>query len=132
MAQQKRAASAAAAALAGLLVTAAAPAPLTGVWGGPDTILTLTAEGGRIEHGCGAGTLGPLRPDASGKVRAEGRLEDYAGGPQRADTAPVTRAASFAGRVEGTTLHLTVTPAGGEPTAYTLVEGRRAKLIRCY
>lgn len=132
MAEPRRAASAAAAALGGLLMTAAAPAPLTGVWGGPDTLLTLTAEGGRIEHGCAAGTLGPLRPDAAGRVAAEGRIEDYAAGPQRADAAPAVRPARFEGTVEGATLRLTVTPAGGPATSYELVAGRRVKLIRCY
>lgn len=129
MAQHYRAASVA---LAGLLVSAAAPAPLSGVWGGPDTILTLTAEGGRIEHGCGAGTLGPLRPDAAGMVAANGQIEDYAAGPQRADAPPSTRPARFEGRVEGATLELRVTPEGGPAATYVLTQGRRAKLIRCY
>lgn len=132
MSQKRRAASAAAAALAGLLVTAAAPAPLTGVWGGPDTILTLTAEGGRIEHGCASGTLGPLRPDATGKVRADGHVEDHVAGPQAADVAPASRPALFEGKVEGQTLQLSVTPKGGAAQTYTLTQGRRAKLIRCY
>lgn len=121
-----------AAALAGLLVSAAAPAPLTGVWGGPDTVLTLTATGGRIEHGCGAGTLGPLRPDAAGKVAADGQVEDYEAGPQRADAPSSARPARFEGKVDGATLELRVTPEGGAATTYMLTQGRRAKLIRCY
>ena len=131
MAHHRRVA-ALAAAPAWLLVSAAAPAPLTGVWGGPDTVLTLTAEGGRIEHGCASGTLGPLRPDAAGKVRAEGRIEDHVAGPQRADAAPNFKPALFEGKVDGATLQLSVTPKGGTAQTYTLTQGRRAKLIRCY
>ena len=35
----------------------AAVAPLSGMWGGDRAVLTLTAEGGRLEFDCGYATL---------------------------------------------------------------------------
>ena len=37
-----------------------AGATLTGAWGGPHVLLTLSANGGRIEYDCAQGTLDEL------------------------------------------------------------------------
>ena len=52
-------------------------------------------------------------------------------GPQPGDEAPAQKEAVFEGRVQGDTLVLTVSRADGPAQSFTLLKGKRAKLIRC-
>lgn len=110
-----------------------AASPLGGEWGGDQVRLTLDATGGRIEYGCGAGTIDvPLQPDAQGRFSARGTHEVRTPGPTRADAAPALQAATYRGQVDGDRMTLTVEVAGGGTALrYTLIRGRSAKLIRC-
>ena len=110
----------------------AAP-PLAGEWGGDRSQLTITAAGGRIDYDCGSGTItGPVRLDAKNRFKANGRHEDYAGGPMQADAAPKTHATAYSGSLKGDTLVLTVKVSGeAKPRTLTLLRGKRVKLIRC-
>lgn len=111
-----------------------AASPLSGEWGGDQVRLTLDATGGRIEYGCGAGTIDvPLQPDAQGRFSARGTHEVRTPGPTRADAAPALQAATYRGRVDGDRMALTVeVSGGGAPLQYSLVRGRSVKLIRCF
>ena len=118
--------------LAFVMTGAANPAtPLSGVWGAPGTMLTLGAEGARLEQDCASGSFGPVHADARGRFTAMGRFEAYQPGPQRVDETPGGNA-SFAGAIEGDTLRLTIRPADGAAHDLTLTRGKRVKLIRCY
>lgn len=114
------------------LVSGAKPAPLTGTWGAPGAALTLTRDGGQLQQSCARGQLGPVIPNARGRFKASGTIEPYGAGPQRADGPPQTINAIFSGQVSKGNLELTVTPQHGQSEHYSLVEGRRSKIIRCY
>ena len=111
----------------------AAVAPLSGMWGGDRAVLTLTAEGGRLEFDCGYATLsGSVALDRRGRFKAAGVYYPESGGPVDADVPPAQLAARFDGTVSGTNLHLNFTQAkGGVDQAFDMVAGKRQKLIRC-
>ena len=118
----------------GMLMASGADAgtALVGEWGGPQVQLSLTAAGGRIEFSCAAATIAAIRPDPAGKFSADGRHEEFTGGPVQADAAPAATPARYTGQVDGDTLQLTVHRQGRAAETYTLQRGKRSKLIRCY
>jgi hypothetical protein len=119
---------AAAVAIAGM--AQAAPAPLTGVWGGDQTILTLRANGGSLESSCAQGQIkGPVVLDDKGQFAAEGSFQTFRGGPQREDETGAPRAA-FTGKVDGDTLVLTI-QGDGPPRRFSLTRDARPRLLRC-
>ena len=108
----------------------ATPAWLTGVWGGDQSILTLSADGGRLETGCAQGEItGPVRIDAKGEFRAKGQFQSFRPGPQREDEAPPPQV-SFTGRVSGETMELDVR-GGGPDRHLVLKRDAHPRLIRC-
>lgn len=111
----------------------AARAPLSGMWGGDRAVLTLTAEGGRLEFDCGYATLsGPVALDRRGRFKAAGVYYPESGGPVDADVPPVQLAARFNGTVSGSNLHLNFKQSkGAADRAFDMVAGKRQKLIRC-
>jgi hypothetical protein len=104
-----------------------------GSWGAFGAQMTLNDAGGRVEFGCGVGMLdSPLIPDANGRFTVAGRYEDWNVGPDRADAAPVPRAAAYSGRIDGNQMSLAIRVEGDRvPRTYTLTRGRKVKLIRC-
>jgi hypothetical protein len=128
MTRSKLAIAAAAAAIAA--TANATPAALTGVWGGDQSILTLRADGGRLESGCAQGEItGPVRVDAKGRFRAKGQFQSFRPGPQREDEAPALRVA-FTGRVDGDTMDLAIR-GGGSDRHLILKRDVRPRLVRC-
>ena len=125
----------AAALLLGGCQSAAAPAgPLVGEWGAQHVGLVLDAEGGRLEYDCAAGMIaGPIRPDRSGRFRAEGTHTPGQGGPDRIDYVPPRLPALYEGRVTGDrmTLRVRVVPTGLELGPFTLRRGAQPMLTRC-
>jgi len=115
---------------------ASPPASLSGVWGARGAILTVGADGARLEQDCASGSFGPVRVDAHGRFKANGRFETFQPGPQRADVDEAPGGAggnaSFDGAVNGNTLRLTIHSAEGGAHDLTLTKGMRVKLIRCY
>lgn len=103
------------------------------MWGGDRAVLTLTAEGGRLEFDCGYATLtGPVALDRRGRFNATGTYYPESGGPVDADQPPAQLAARFNGTVAGTNLHLNFKQTrGGLDQAFDMVAGKRQKLIRC-
>ena len=115
----------------GTAVTGAAPPSLAGIWGAPGSMLTIDAQGARLEQDCASGSFGPVRADAKGRFKAKGRFDLHQPGPQRADV-PAGADTIFSGRIKGDQLVLSIEPAGGRAQTVTLTRGRRVKLIRCY
>lgn len=115
---------------------ASPPASLSGVWGARGAMLTVGADGARLEQDCASGSFGPVHIDAHGRFKTTGRFETFQPGPQRADVDEAPGGAggnaSFDGVVQGNTLRLTVHPAGAPAHDLTLTRGMRVKLIRCY
>ena len=111
----------------------AAVTPLSGMWGGDRAVLTLTAQGGRLEFDCGYATLsGPVALDRRGRFKAAGVYYPESGGPVDADAPPGQLAARFDGTVSGSNLHLNFKQSNGAADqAFDMVAGKRQKLIRC-
>lgn len=126
-------------ALGGMLVaacqTVAAPAaPLTGSWGGRHVGLTLTAEGGRLDYDCAAGTIdAPPSLDRDGRFRARGTHTVGQGGPDRIGYEPPRLPATYEGWVRGDrmTLQVRVPSTGAELGPFTLRRDAEPILLRC-
>ena len=110
-----------------------AGATLTGAWGGLHVLLTLSANGGRIEYDCAQGTLDePVRPDAHGAFHVRGQHSQNQGGPARvADEPPAPRQATYDGTVSGDRMQLRVTSNGEEIGAYALRRGADPQMAFC-
>lgn len=120
-------------ALSALALSAAAPSPLTGEWGGDRVRLVLNAKGGQLSSDCASGTItGPVRIDARSRFKAKGDHEEYAAGPQLAEGAQHRHAATYRGSINGDTMTLIMQVEGNpRPQSFTLVRGKRTKLFRC-
>ena len=115
------------------LSTHAAVTPPFGIYGGDQVRLDLSANGGRLETACAAGTIdGPLTFDDRGHFVAAGSFETYASGPQAADAPPALARVRYTGDLADHELTLTVEASGATPpTILRLHYGRRSKIIRC-
>ena len=115
-----------------VLVAMVAAVPLTGVWGGPQVRLLLTATGGTLATGCAELALAaPIIPSPHGHFKIAGMQQVFRPGPQRADATPPTTAVQLEGNIVGTVMTLTVSAPGGAPETYRLDAGREGKLVRC-
>ena len=106
---------------------------LTGTWGGPQVLLTLSAKGGRIEYSCGQGTLDePVRPDAHGAFHVRGQHNQNHGGPARvADVPPAPQQATYDGNVSGDRMQLRVSSNGESIGSYALRRGADPHMAYC-
>lgn len=122
-----------AAALLASCVSASEPLSLTGPWGGEMVSLEI-GEGGSatIRESCGDIALDAIRPDVRGHFVTQGRLTNYAPGPQNADEAPASTPVEVTGRISGPTMTLIIAEPGAARRQIVLHKGRRAKVIRCY
>ena len=122
-------------ALAAIVMTGtsagAAGEELQGVWSAPGALLTVGPDGAVFRQDCSEARFGPVLPDKSGAFRATGAWEDHAPGPQPADAPPPRQDAILEGQFRDDALVLTVRRAGGAAQSFTLLKGKRAKLIRC-
>jgi len=108
---------------------------LLGRWGGHHAQLTLDGQGGRLELDCASGTLvGPVRPASDGRFSAPGTFEVHQGGPQPGDGPKASASnARYSGQVRDGVMTLSVLVEGADkPQEFSLREGVRAKLIKCY
>ena len=116
---------------------AAAPKPagdtLTGAWGGLHVLLTLSANGGRIEYDCAQGTLDePVRPDARGVFHVRGQHTQNQGGPARvADEPAAPQQATYDGTVSGDSMQLRVSSDGEAIGSYALRRGADPNMVFC-
>ena len=122
--------------LAGGVLMGAMPAgaaPLVGMWGGDQAVLTLDSGGGRLETSTGHAVLtGPIRPNAKGRFIAKGVYFSDPPGPAVADKVPDQTAARFEGMVTGAQMRLRVQTRGAPTQTFNLTANRRIKLIRAY
>ena len=122
--------------LAGGVLIGASPAgaaPLVGMWGGDQAVLTLDSGGGRLETSTGHALLtGAVRPNAKGRFVAKGVYFNDPPGPAVADRAPDQTAARFEGNVTGPQMRLRVQMRGAPTQTFSLTANRRIKLIRAY
>lgn len=119
--------------LLGAGAASATTAPLIGMWGGAQVILSLDARGGRLELGAGHALLnGPVHPDSKGRFAAKGLYFPDPPGPTIADRPPQQTSARFEGVVDREQLTLTLKPRGAPPQVFELKANRRVKLIRAY
>ena len=117
---------------ASVTAQASTPSPLEDPWGAPGAILTLSAEGGRIEEGCSLIELGSLHFDGPERFSAEGRYTTWGGGPQLADdSGGAGQPVAITGRIDGDIMHLNVTGQGVAPRELQFRRGLRAKVVRC-
>lgn len=75
--------------------------PVTGEWGGNHIGMILDESGGRIEYDCADGIIGPIVPDAAGRISAAGTHTPGSGGPDIEGHVPPAYAAQFTGAVRG-------------------------------
>ena len=110
-------------------------AVLTGTWGGPQVLLTLSAAGGRIEYSCGQGTLDEaVRPDAHGAFHVRGQHAQNQGArPRAADepAAPQSQQATYDGTVSGDRMQLRVSSNGEAIGSYALRRGADPHMAYC-
>ena len=91
-------------------------------------------EGGSatIRESCGDIALDAIRPDERGHFVTQGRLTNYAPGPQDADESPASTPVEVTGQISGATMALTIAEPGAGHRQIMLRKGLRAKVIRCY
>lgn len=116
---------------AGLMSGQAMAAELTGLWGAPGNILTVSENGAVLQQDCATGRFGPTKLNKSGAFRLRGSWEDHQPGPQAADAAPPMLSATYSGRLAGDILSLTISRAGHPVQKIDLLKGKRTKIIRC-
>lgn len=115
------------------LTNAGAPPALTGTFGGDRVNATFSASGARLDFDCAVAEIdGAVLPDDNGRFVARGLFRAEQAGPTKGDSAPQALATVFEGWLEGDTLRLELKVAGLAGTqVFTLVRGRRVKLVRC-
>ena len=119
--------------LAVVACSTATSTPITqvsGTWGGDNAGLIVNDTDVHVHIGCTLGdAVGPIHPDANGQFEATGTYN--------VDAYPVDRGilhpASFAGRIVGATMTLTVTltDTGRVLGPVTLVYGKEPKMGPC-
>jgi hypothetical protein len=108
-------------------------AALTGAWGGLHVLLTLSADGGRIDYDCAQGTIDePLRPDSHGNFHVRGHYTQHQGGPARvADEPPAAKLATYDGTVSGDRMQLRLSIDGESLGSYALQRGADPQMVNC-
>ena len=118
--------------LAACATVSAAPAPLTGEWGGSHVGLQLTTAGGTLNYDCAHGTIGPIVAGAGGRFTAEGTHTPEHGGPVRQGEVLPSLHASFEGRVSGDRMTLTGQLDDGAVLGpFALRRGAQPTIFRC-
>ena len=107
---------------------------ISGQWGGPHIDLVTTDSGAAIEYDCAHGMITePVLPDVFGVFVARGVHVREHGGPVREGEPLDQHPARYAGRIEGTTMRLTVTltDSGTELGTFLLVRGEAGRVFKC-
>jgi hypothetical protein len=107
----------------------------TGIWGGQNAQLNVTADGARIRFSCAQGSIElPLALDAEGRFSAKGTFVAGTMGPSREDNPPKSQPAVYSGvvRDKSMTLSVTVTDAKEEGGTFELTHGEPGHIRRCH
>lgn len=104
-----------------------------GAWGGTGAALEVDESGSQVQFDCAHGRIdGPLALDAERRFNIAGRFVRERGGPERQGEDRQGEPSRYSGRLDGTTLTLTVVLSGDEDVGtFTLVHGRSPRLRRC-
>ena len=108
--------------------------PIVGRWGGQHVGLEMSADNGRLDYDCAAGTIdGSLLGDSSGRFTAVGTHTPGTGGPAQAGVVPPSYPALYSGSVRGDTMILAVDVAAINARIGPLALQRGAEpiLMRC-
>jgi len=115
------------------------PAPaknrvVAGTWGGAHIGLEVTEKGAEVEFDCAHGTIAqPLLLDRQRRFDVKGVYIQEHGGPVREGEAAGGRPARYAGRVDSSTMTLTVTltDTNEKIGTFTLTSGKVPVLRKC-
>jgi hypothetical protein len=104
-----------------------------GVWGGQHVRMDVNETGATFEFDCANATVAePIAIDQHGQFRAKGVFHAESPGPSRESDPTENANATFTGSVEGDTLHLIISITDeNESRSFTLVKGRKARLMKC-
>ena len=106
----------------------------TGTWGGTDIRLEVTDRGAQADFGCAHGSIDePMTLDSDGRFDAKGTYAPEGHGPQREDQSGQGRPARYAGRVQGSTMTVTISliESGETVGPFTLTHGKTPKITKC-
>ena len=118
--------------LAACATVSAAPAPLTGEWGGAHAGLQLTAAGGTLDYDCAHGTIGPIAVSPGGRFTAQGTHTPEHGGPVRQGEVLPTLHVTYEGRVSRDRMTLTGRLDDGVVLGpFALRRGAQPTIFRC-
>jgi hypothetical protein len=103
----------------------------TGIWAGDHVVLEVSSGGAQINFDCAHGTIDEsMALDASGNFDVKGSFARE-GGPTL-QTEP-TRAARYSGRVQGSSMTLSVLLTDSKETmgTFALAQGASPRLVKC-
>jgi len=94
----------------------------------------MNADGATVEFDCAEGTvLQPIKGDAKGEFTARGTYTPGQFGPIRKDNPPREMPAIYKGSISGDTMHLQVVVEKKELLPpFTLIKGKRGRVVRCH
>lgn len=96
--------------------------------------LTVTATGAEADFDCAHGAIaGAISLDRSGRFDAAGTYTPERPGPQREGDVAQPQPARYAGRVQGSTMTVTITITGSRDVLgpFTLVQGQSPRITKC-
>ena len=111
-----------------------APSVATGTWGGDHLSLEVMDRGAQADFDCAHGSIDePVTLDSDGRFDAKGSYAPEGPGPQREDQSGQGRPARYAGRVQGSTMTITISliESGETVGPFTLTRGKTPKLTKC-
>ena len=106
-----------------------------GVWGGESIIVEVTDSGATITYDCADGRIEhSIKIDDNGSFNVTGTHTRHIGGPVRSDEKPDRKRARYRGRVQDTSMTLTVTLTDTNESvgSFSLTYGERPELKRCF
>jgi hypothetical protein len=112
----------------------ASPSVPLGAWGGDHIGLEVTDKGAQADFDCAHGSVDePLALDNAGRFNARGSYTRETPGPQREDQTRQDSPARYVGRVQGSTMTMTIslTESGETVGLFTLTRGKTPKITKC-
>jgi len=120
--------------LTGLVLELRAAQNPTGHWGGDRIGLEVTDKGLRADLDCAHGAVDePLKLDSDGRFDAKGSYIQESPGPEREGQLLSSKPARYVGRVQGSTMTLTITltETGQTIGPFSLTKDRAPRIVKC-
>jgi hypothetical protein len=105
-----------------------------GAWGGDHIGLEVTDKGAQADFDCAHGRIDePMTLDGGGRFDARGSFTAEGPGPQREGQNPPDQSARYSGRVQGSTMTITIslTESGETLGPFALTRGKTPKITKC-